>query len=96
MKAKQHVTKREDKQETKRHPEMKIRNNPKSMDTAEAVQEIHSITGIPHETRKMANKQSNSLFKGTRKRATKLRISRRKEILNIGAEINNIKITKEK
>ena len=56
---------------------------------------IHSITGLPQETRKKSNKQPNSTPKATREgRNEKPRVSRRKEILKIRADIN-AKETKE-
>ena len=67
-------------------------NNPKSVGYSESSSkgEIHSNTGLPQETRKISNKQSNIIFKGTRKRITKSKVSRRKEIIKIRAEINEI------
>ena len=44
--------------------------------------EVHSDTGLPQEIRKISNKQSKFIPKGTRKRRTnKPRVSRRKEII---------------
>ena len=45
--------------------------------------EIHSITGLSQETRKNSNKQSNFTVKGTCKRTTKTKLSRRKEKIKI-------------
>ena len=56
---------------------------------------VHNITGLPQETRKKSNKSPNSTPKATREgREENSRVSRRKEILKIGAEIN-AKETKE-
>ena len=44
--------------------------------------EVHSDTGLPQEIRKISNKQSKFIPKGTGKRRTnKPRVSRRKEII---------------
>ena len=48
--------------------------------------EIHSMTGLPQETRKISNKPSNFTLKGTRKRTTKPKVSRRKELIQIRTE----------
>ena len=51
--------------------------------------EIYSNTILPQETRKTSNRQPNTTFKTTGKRRTKIpKISRRKEIIKIWAEIN--------
>ena len=56
---------------------------------------VHSNTGTPQETRKKSNKQPNSTHKQLKKEEMKNpRVSRRKEILKIRAEINS-KETKE-
>ena len=52
--------------------------------------EIHSITGLTQETRKISNKQPNFTLKGTRKRTTKKTQNEKKEILKIRAEINGV------
>ena len=57
--------------------------------------EVYSNTSLPQETRKISNKQSNITPKGTREEEqTKYKVSRRKEIIKIRAEINEIE-TKE-
>ena len=56
--------------------------------------EVYSKTLLPQETRKISNKQSNLTPKGTRERRTKSKVSRRKEIIKIRAEINEVE-TKE-
>ena len=63
--------------------------------------EVHSNTILPQETRKTSNRQPNFTHKTTGKRTTTqqqqkkpTKISRRKEIINIRAEINE-KETKE-
>ena len=51
--------------------------------------EFYSDTILPQETRKTSNGQPNFTPKTTGKRRTKIpKISRRKEIMKIGAEIN--------
>ena len=48
----------------------------------------HSITGLVQETRKISSKQSNCTHRRTRKRTTKPKVSRRKEIIKNRREIN--------
>ena len=51
--------------------------------------EVYSNTILPQETRKTSNRQPNFTSKTTGKRRTRNpKISRRKEIINIRAEIN--------
>ena len=53
--------------------------------------EVYSYTSLPKETRKISNKQSNLIPKGTgERRKTKHKVSRRKEIIKIREEINEI------
>ena len=53
--------------------------------------EFYSYTSLPQETRKISNKQSNVTPKELEKEEqTKPKVSRRKEILKIRAEINEI------
>ena len=60
-----------------------------------AKRKVHSNTGIPQETRKKSNKKANYTPEATRKGEMKNpRVSRRKEIIKIRAEINE-KETKE-
>ena len=57
--------------------------------------EVYSYTSLPQETRKISNKQSNLTPKGTRERTqTKPKVSRRKEVIKIRAEINEIETRK--
>ena len=57
--------------------------------------EVYSHTSLPQETRKFSNKQSNLTPKGTRERRTnKTKVSRRKEIIKIRAEINETETKK--
>ena len=56
--------------------------------------EVYSYTSLPQETRKISNKQSNLTPKGTREKRTKPKVSRRKEIIKIRAEINEIETKK--
>ena len=57
--------------------------------------EDYSHTSLPQETRKISNKQSNLTSKGTREEEqTKPKVSRRKEIIKIRAEINEIETKK--
>ena len=58
--------------------------------------EVYSNTSLPQETRKISNKQSNLTPRGTRERRTKPKVSRRKEIIKIRAEINEIETKKTK
>ena len=53
--------------------------------------EVCSNSISPQETRKISNKQSNLTPKATKEEQTKLKVSRRKEIIKIRAEINEIK-----
>ena len=51
--------------------------------------EVYSDTIIPQETRKILNRQANSTSKAAGKRRTKTpKISRRKELIKIKAEIS--------
>ena len=52
--------------------------------------------GLPQETRKISNKQSNQTPKGIRKRRTKPKVGRRREIIKVREEINKIETKKEK
>ena len=53
--------------------------------------EVYSNTGLPQETRKISNKQSNIHLKELEKEEqVKPKINRRKEIIKIRAEINEI------
>ena len=52
--------------------------------------EIHSILGLPQETRKISNGQSSFILKETRKRITKPKVSIRRGIIKIIATINKI------
>ena len=58
--------------------------------------EILSNTGLPQVARKISNKQSNITHKGTKKRKqqTNPKVSRRKEIIKIRVEINEIESKK--
>ena len=56
--------------------------------------EVYSYTSIPEETRKISNKQSNLTPKGTRESQQEPKVSRRKEIIKIRAEINEIETKK--
>ena len=55
---------------------------------------VHSNTGLPQETRKELNNLTLHLQQVEKEEMKNPRVSRRKEILNIGAEIN-AKQTKE-
>ena len=52
--------------------------------------EVHSNTILPQETRKISNKQSN-LTPQLEKEQTKPKVSKKKEIIKIKAEINEVK-----
>ena len=56
--------------------------------------EVYSNKSLPWEIRKISNKQPNFTPQATRERRTKLNVTRRKEIINIRAEINEIKKNK--
>ena len=56
--------------------------------------ELFSNTSLAQETRKVSNKQSNLTSRGSRERRTKPKVSRRKEIIKIRAEINEIETKK--
>ena len=56
--------------------------------------EVYSYTSLPKETRKISSKQSNLTLKGTRERRTKPKVSRRKKIIKIRAERNEIETKK--
>ena len=57
---------------------------------------VYSNTSLPQDTRKISNKQPNLTPIATRGKRTKPKISRRKEIIKIRAEINEIETTKTK
>ena len=57
-------------------------------------QEGSSQQYLHQKTRKFSNKQSNSVPQGTRKRGTKPKISRRKEIIKIRAQTNKTETKK--
>ena len=52
--------------------------------------EVHSNTGLSKEDRKISNKQPNPTSTRTRGTTTKPRASRRKEIIKIRTELNDI------
>ena len=57
--------------------------------------EVYSNKILPQEIRNISNKQSNFTPKATRGRRTnKIKVSRRKEIIKIRAEINEIEMNK--
>ena len=51
---------------------------------------VYSNTSLLQEIRKISNEQPNFTPKGTREKRTKPKVSRRKEIIKIRAEINEI------
>ena len=56
---------------------------------------VYSNTSLPQEKRKISNEQSNLTPKGTRERRTnKTQSQRKKEIIKIRAEINEIETKK--
>ena len=58
--------------------------------------EVYSNTILPQEITKTSNRQPNFTSKSTGKRRTKKpKISRRKEVINIRAEINEKKLKKQ-
>ena len=57
--------------------------------------EVYSDTILPQETRKISNKQPTCTPKATReKEQTKPKVSRKKEIVNIRTQINEIEMKK--
>ena len=56
--------------------------------------EVYSYTSLPQETSKISNKQSNLTPKGIREITNKTKVNRRKEIIKIRAEINEIETKK--
>ena len=56
--------------------------------------EVYSNTRLPQETRTISNKQSNFTPKELEKEQTKPKVSRRKEIIKIRSEINEIETKK--
>ena len=50
---------------------------------------VHSNTGLHKEDRKISTKQPNPTSTRTRETTTKLRVSRRKKIIKIRAELND-------
>ena len=56
--------------------------------------EVYSNTILPQETRKISNKQPKLMHKQLEEEQTKTNISRRKEIIKIRAEINEIEMKK--
>ena len=64
-------------------------------DAAKAVLrgKFYSNTILPQETRKIPNKESNRTPKGTKAQTTP-KVSRRKEIIKVRAEINEIETKK--
>ena len=58
-----------------------------------SMREIHSITGLSQiikRKRKISNKQSDFILKWSWKRTTKLKVSRRKEIIKVRGETNKV------
>ena len=58
--------------------------------------EVYSNTILPQETSTTSNKKPNLTWEATRERRAKPKISRRKEITKIRAEINEIETKKER
>ena len=57
--------------------------------------EVYRNIILPQETRKISNKQPNITLKATReKEQTNSKISRRKEIIKIRADVNEIEVKK--
>ena len=57
---------------------------------------IYGNISLPQETRKISNKQLNLTAKATgERRAKNLKFSRKKEIIKIRAEINEIKMKRQ-
>ena len=75
---------------------MKTRNpKPMGHSKSSSKREVYSNSISPQETRKISNKQSNLHLKQLDKEEQrKPKVSRRKEIIKIRAEINEIEIKK--
>ena len=56
--------------------------------------EVYSNSISPQETRKISNEQFNLTPKATRERTKNKKVSRRKEIIKMRAEINEIEMKK--
>lgn len=57
--------------------------------------EVYSNVSLPQETRRISNKQPNVTHRAIRERRTnKTQVSRKKEIINIRAEVNGIEMKK--
>ena len=56
--------------------------------------EVYNNTGLPQETRKISNNLTLHLKQLEKEKQTKLKISRRNEIIKIGAKINEIQMRK--
>ena len=88
------------KEEIKKYIETNDNENMMTQDLWDAAKssskrEVYSNTILPQETRNISNKQSNRMLKTTRDRRTKKpKVSRRKEIIKIRAEINEIETKK--
>ena len=67
-------------------------NNPKSMGNSKnsSKRKVYSNTSLPQGIRKFSNNQSSLTSKGSRKRTTKPKVRRRKEIPKIRAKIQLI------
>ena len=58
------------------------------------MRQAHSNTSLLQETRKSSNKQPNITYKAAREEHMRPKVSRRKEIIKIRAEINEIETKK--
>ena len=63
--------------------------------TAKAILRVYSHKIFYKVTRQISNKQLDFIPKGIRERTTKTKVSRGKEIIKIGAEINDIEVLKK-
>ena len=72
----------------KRNTRIQMKMKTQSLGHGDSIskREIQSDRGRPQETRKISNKQSNLMPKGTRKRTNKPKVKRRKEIIRSGAK----------
>ena len=70
-------------------------NNPKSMGCSKSSykRQVYNNTSLPQETRKSSNKQAKLTSK-EREEQTRPKVSRRREIIKIRAEINEIQMKK--
>ena len=97
MKTKQYATKKKNwsmkKFKKKTLRQMKWKYNfpkPTEFSRSRSKREFYNDTSLPYEKSKISNKPPNLTSKGIRKRRTKLKVSRRKEITKMREEVNKM------